>query len=138
MGYTIRIGNAVPEFFKDYNELWAAWRVAPASHDYAPQFVNDEMTGNTNTRSPSYNAWHMFARAVGLEDFFFKDYDGLMSNHPGCKMITQQHLDEVQTALIKYTAQATLPPGFDSWNEDFDSWDEDGLEKNNMMVTLLD
>lgn len=115
MGYTIRIGNAVPEFSKDHNELWAEWRVKAESNEWAPKFVNDDLTGNSNERSPSYSAWREFTRVVGLEDLFFKDYEGLMSSHPGCKMFTQQHLDEVQTALIKYQAKATLPPGFDDW-----------------------
>lgn len=118
MGYTIRIGNAVPEFSKDYNELWAGWRVNPESSDCAPTFNNDELTGNTNTRSPSYSGWSVFLTEVGLHKLFFEDYEGLMSNHPGCKMITQQHLDEVQTALIKYQARATLPPGFEEFDPD--------------------
>lgn len=126
MGYTIRIGNAVPEFSKDYDELWAGWRVDPASHDCAPVFANDEMTGNTNTRSPSYSGWHVFAEEVGLHDLFFKDYDGLMSSHPGCKMFTQQHLDEVQAALIKYQAKTDLPAGFDEWGADSENPKHDG------------
>lgn len=117
MGYTIKIGNAVPEFGnEEYGELWARWAVESASFEHAPTFINDEMTGNSNSRSPSYSGWAEFARAVGLHDFFFEDYEGLMANHPGCEKITQKHLDTVQTALVKYTASTDKKPGFIGWD----------------------
>lgn len=116
MGYTITIGNAIPKFSKDYNELWARWCVESASLDNAPTFVNDEMTGNSNERSPSYSGWSDFCDAVGLGDLFFDDHNGLFANHPGCKILTQEHLDTVQAALIKYQASTDKKPGFYGWN----------------------
>lgn len=118
MGYTIKIGNATPKFSKDFNELLARWEVEPAADSCAPVFVNDEMTGNSNARSPSYSGWANFCRAVGLHDFFFDDQDGLITQHPGCEMITQEHLEIVQTALIKYQATTDKTPGFILWDDD--------------------
>ena len=117
MGYSIKIGNAVPEFGKDYDELWARWKVTGASDTNAPTFINDEMTGSTSQRSPSYSGWADFCRTVGLHDLFFEKYGGLMSQHPGCKILKQEHLDIVQTALIKYQASTDKKPGFIDWGE---------------------
>lgn len=79
MGYTIRIGNAKPEFNKDDGELWARWSVDGKTLPDAPTFPHDEMTGNSNSRSPSYSGWADFCRAIGLHDMFLEKWEGLMS-----------------------------------------------------------
>ena len=82
MGYSIRIGNAKPEWSKDDGELWARWSVDPKALDDAPTFPNDEMTGNGNCRSPSYSGWAYFCRDAGIYDLFLEKWEGLMSPHP--------------------------------------------------------
>ena len=115
MGYSITVGNAVPEFSKDYDELYASWSVEVVTSNLAPTFINDDMTGNSNCRSPSYGVWSDFCRTVGLDDLFFNKGSGLMRDHPGCFIINQSHLDLVQTALIKYQATTDKKPGFTGW-----------------------
>lgn len=110
MGYEIRIGNAVPHFDKDGGQLYACWKVEPTATDKAPTFPNDEMTGNGNSRHPSYSSWTEFLRQTGLFDLFLGD-DGLMKDHPGCRIITKDHHAAVKSALDKWQEKATLPPG---------------------------
>lgn len=125
MGYDIRIGNAVPFHSKEYGELYAKWTVQRDSHAFAPTFLNDEMTGSSNCRSPSYGAWAEFSRKMGLYDFFYDDTEGLLRQHPGCQMITQEHLDQVQAALIRYQGSTDKKPGFYGW-DDLDTGEYDG------------
>ena len=113
MGYTLTIGNAEPVHSKDDGELYAAWDVIYITSDDAPTFPNDEMTGNSSQRSPSYSAWAEFCRAVGLYELFYDKYDGLLASHPGCVMLTQSHADQIAAALAAYPR--TLPPGFAEW-----------------------
>jgi hypothetical protein len=117
MGYNINVGNAKPEFSKDDGELYAHWTVDGATSPDAPTFPHDEMTGNGNGRSPSYSAWADFCRDAGIYDLFLEKYEGLMSSHPGCKMLQSEHLLIVQAALVKWKRTATLPPGFCGWPE---------------------
>lgn len=131
MGYTITIGNAKPEFSKNDGELWARWSVDGKTSDEAPTFPHDEMTGNSNSRSPSYTGWADFCRAVGLYDMFLEKWEGLMSEHPGCKMLQPEHLLQVQAALTKWKRTATLPPGFEGWRG------EDAGKHDPMLARLL-
>ena len=131
MGYSITIGNAVPEFSKEDGELYACWVVEGACSDDAPTFPNDVMTGNSNRRSPSYSGWGDFCRETGLYDLFYKEWEGLIYNHPGCKPITQEHYQEVYDALERYKEKATKLPGFSGyskWDKNLQLWitaDED-------------
>ena len=120
MGYDITIGNAVPKFIKEDGELLAWWDVEGATSDQAPTFINDEMTGNSNSRSPSYCAWTDFTKDVGLHPMFYGEWDGLMRQHPGCFPITMVDLLVVQSALEKRKAISTREPGFSGWNNDED------------------
>jgi hypothetical protein len=114
MGYTFSIGNAVPDFDRDYfPELSARWVVEYASHENAPVFPGDEMTGNGNGRSPSYTVWSDFCRQTGLYGFFYDERDRLRACHPGCIGLTKEDADIVSACLKKYKKQATLPPGFE-------------------------
>lgn len=124
MGYSITIGNAKPEWSKSDGELWARWSVDRKALPDAPTFPHDEMTGSGNCRSPSYSGWAEFCRAAGLYDLFLEKWEGLMCEHPGCKMIEKEHLLQVQAALEKWKRVATKPPGFEGWNgEDSDKYD---------------
>lgn len=73
MGYTFKIGNAVPKSSKDDGYLRAEWVVEPKSLDDAPIFPNDDMTGNGNDRSPSYSVWADFCRDAGIYDVFYDE-----------------------------------------------------------------
>lgn len=113
MSYSIHIGNATSEFSKDDGYLSARWVVEPATHPAAPTFPNDDMTGNSNSRHPSYSAWDDFCRATGLHDMFFgEENEGLMREHPGCVMLTEMHAQTITAALAAYQSEATKPPGF--------------------------
>ena len=115
MGYTFTIGNAVPEFSKDDGELLARWDVEGATHPDAPTFPNDQMTGNSNSRSPSYTAWHDFCKTAGIFGLFYDERGHLHAGHPGCVMLTNDDLEVVRLALNEWKKKATLPPGFDGF-----------------------
>ncbi len=118
MGYTFTIGNAVPVHSKEYfPELSASWEVESATSDQSPSFQNDELTGNSNSRSPSYTAWADFCRTVGLYEFFYTPDGHLFAGHPGCLGITQEDAALVTAALHRYQAHAVLPPGFEGWGD---------------------
>jgi hypothetical protein len=117
MGYTIRIGNAKPEFSKEDDELHACWSVEGMASDDAPTFSHDEMTGNGNARSPSYSGWADFCREAGIYDMFLEKYEGLLDPHPGCKMLKDHHLTQVQAALQRWRPRTDKPPGFEGWPE---------------------
>jgi hypothetical protein len=115
MGYSITIGNAVPFHSKDEYELYACWDVESATSDDAPTFINDQMTGNSNGRHPSYSGWSDFLQKTDLGDLFYKD---LMEQHPGCVQIKPEHYERVHSALESYQKIATKPPGFGTWTDD--------------------
>lgn len=112
MSYTFRIGNAVPKFDKEDGYLYAAWEVEPATSKDAPNFPNDDMTGQSNERSPSYSAWGDFCKATGLWDLFYDAYGHLNAGHPGCELITEEGLSKVRAARERWEECATKPPGF--------------------------
>jgi len=121
MGYDIRIGNAVPVHHKDdFPRLSARWEVEGATSAGAPVFEGDEMTGNSNMRSPSYSAWSEFCEQTGLYPLFYDEDEGLLAQHPGCVGITQNDADAVTQALVHYRSTVTLPPGFEK------DWDHEG------------
>ena len=114
MGYTFVIGNAVPHFDQeDFPHLTARWHVERITNPSAPEFLNDTLTGKSNSRSPSYSGWADFCRSVGLYDFFFDSGGHLKAGHPGCIGITEGDWQIVRAALDKRRAAATLPPGFE-------------------------
>lgn len=123
MGYNLTIGNATPFFEKtEYGELIAKWQVESDVHEQAPLFVNDEMTGQSNGRSPSYTAWADFCRATGLYDIFYsKEVESLLERHPGCVILTKEHAATITTALVAYRLRVKdKRPGFVKWNESED------------------
>lgn len=110
MGYTLSIGNAKVKSGKEFGELWARWTVEDTTHPEAPTFPNDTMTGNSNSRSPSYSAWYDFALCTGLERLFFDEDEGLMAQPPGCVLLTEAHHTEVLAALQRWQDSADKPP----------------------------
>lgn len=132
MGYSLIIGEAAFEGSKEdaYLQIWAD----PQSHDTAPVFPNDEMTGNSNYRSPSYCGWSDFCRDVGLYGMFF-GIDGrhnpymegdpdchrevpILAEHPGYALLNEQDVLAVRQALDRHIAEhGHVEPGFRSWDE---------------------
>ncbi len=111
MGYNIKIGNAKIDTSNDDGWLEARWYVEYITHKGAPVFQNDTMTGNGNTRHPSYTTWSIFADEVGLKDLFYGP-EGLLYNHPGCIVLTKEHHAQVASALEIWKKKSTKPPGF--------------------------
>jgi hypothetical protein len=118
MGYTLRIGNAVPEFNKDYfPELYATWTVGGQRNEDAPAF--GDPSDYCNERSPSYSIWSDFCEEVGIYDVFYNERGHLHASHPGCIGITPEDLETVQKALKNRQESATLPAGFEKgWTYD--------------------
>jgi len=140
MGYNITIGNAIPEFSKEDGELYACWVVEGACSNDAPTFPNDLMTGNTNSRSPSYTGWNDFCEESGLYDLFYRKWEGLIYNHPGCVPITQEHYQEVYNALERRKNKATKPPGFccdSQWDKENKVWVTQDEDKYDYILARL-
>lgn len=117
MGYTFRVGNAIPKHGKtDFPHLSASWEVEPATHPEAPTFPNDEMTGSGNARSPSYTVWSDFCRQTGIYQLFYNYRGHLHAGHPGCQGITQEDGETIALALKHYRNKAALPAGFQGWD----------------------
>lgn len=115
MGYTLKIGNAVPHHNKEYGELYASWEVEPRNSDDAPLFPNDEVTGNGNARHPSYSGWSEFCEETGLKALFYDKETGLLRGHPGCFILEPHHHATVADALNRWKRRATKPPGFSAF-----------------------
>lgn len=104
MGYTILIGNGVLE--SDWENEYgyppsAEWVVKKVSLDEAP--YSNDLTGRSNTRSPSYTGWSDFVGTVGLRNMFYNtDKTGLMDRHPGCARLTKTHAEIIRQALEDY------------------------------------
>lgn len=107
MGYTIKIGNATPYHDKDDGILSAGWRVESVRHDNAPAY--GEPTDYTNSRWPSYSAWADTLNALGLYPMFMdrNEETALMAEHPGCAMLTAEHVGKIRDAVNAYRARVT-------------------------------
>lgn len=115
MGYTFTIGNATPRHDKDdFPYLSAEWDVDPMTHEDAPTFPGDEMTGSSNQRSPSYSVWSDFCKEVGLYEIFYYETGHLVGSHPGCTGITKEMVDHVSDRLKSWKTKAILPAGFEA------------------------
>lgn len=133
MGYTLTIGNAKLRVCKE--DLRVDVDVDGFASDEAPTFKNDEMTGNTSSRSPSYTAWGEFSRAAGIEELFyglgwdrdrrgykecsdgFHREEGLLAHHPGVALLCQADLEYVKAAREKWQQEHPgTEPGFDGWS----------------------
>ena len=118
MGYNITIGNAKPHHDTEDGILSASWRVEDVKNDAAPAF--GEPTDFTNSRWPSYTAWADTCRALGLHDLFFKEYEGLMAEHPGCKLLLPEHLVQIEGALnVRKAKNGGKAAGFED-GQDYD------------------
>lgn len=93
MGYTFWIGEAVLEDADLRDEeggyaLTVDISVKTLSLPDAPRFEGDELTGNSNERSPSYSTWTDFCRDEGLYELFYNSEGHLHGGHPGNVRLT--------------------------------------------------
>jgi hypothetical protein len=140
VGYTFKIGNAVPEFNKDDGVLSASWVVEPAQSDSAPTFPNDCMTGNGNSRSPSYSVWSDFCQATGIYSVFYDRNGRLHAGHPGCVIISREQYERVSDARKNWQQKATLPPGFEGfpkYDKETDSYETPDAGKYDAYLARL-
>jgi hypothetical protein len=143
MGYTIKVGNAGPHVPTEDYDNTPDWEVEGMSHPEAPTFPGDDLTSNTNARSPSYLVWANFLEEVGLLDLFFgadgRNMPGkkatrevcLMRDHPGVALLRPTDLLEIRQARERWEAKswptAERIAGWDPderlhpWSKDFDS-----------------
>jgi hypothetical protein len=122
MSYSIYIGERMQGEQEPGEDFIYADFAQGISLPEAPKFVNDEMTGNGNSRHPSYSGWSNFVDACGLTDLFYNKTNGLMREHSGCADIDVTHLKIVKGALDAWPR--TKEPGFSGWNgEDQDKYD---------------
>ena len=108
MGYAINIGERTGKKGRGRD-------VAHVELPDAPRFDGDERTGRSNSRHPSYSQWPEFARAVGLDLFFFHAERGTMRDHPGIVPLEPRHLRTVRKALAEY--KASNPDSVPGWGK---------------------
>lgn len=100
MSYTIKIGEAVVEStWDEYNDPHARWTVELVQLDQAPEFSD---SGKTNMRSPGYSQWHDFTVKTGLYELFYKEHEGFLRPHPGCKPLKEEHYHAFLLAHGRY------------------------------------
>jgi len=107
MSFNIHIGEAVVDKHyaeEEADEYGTELKVAVHSLELegAPVFRGDSMTGNSNSRYPGYLQWDEAVRAMTLHDLFFKKDTGIMSQHPGCFLLTKKHANKIRRALNFY------------------------------------
>lgn len=118
MGFSFTIGNAIPVHSKENGCLEAWWDVEAVELNDAPIFPNDGMREKSNNRAPSYTAWGDFCREAGGDVYrmFYGDgpreRGGILEGHPGCVLLTQEHLDIIRAALARRRKASTKEPGF--------------------------
>lgn len=124
MAHEFTIGQGVLR--TDHSELGQRMVVGRITLPDAPNLPNDDLTGQSNERSPSDNAWRDFCKVVGILDVMSVFYE---IKNPGKRTvkvryprgqregffeIKQEDLDAITAALTRYKARATKPPGFGS------------------------
>jgi hypothetical protein len=94
MGYTIKIGNAVPVMPQGEDR----WAVVGGESPDAPSFPGEEAS---STRSPSYTQWANFCRDVNLVSLL-GERGALMASHPGVALLRPSDLAAVRAALLAW------------------------------------
>lgn len=92
MGYNLYIGNA------KLVESDGAWEAGVDLLDVEEPLI---IPGDTDgpQRFPSYIQWRHFAQMAQIESMFYNPDEGLLRRHPGCFLLTEDHLTEVRAAL---------------------------------------
>lgn len=93
MGYNIYIGEEEMKHYPEdgIDELG----VKEIILDNAPEFGFVDISGKSNGRFPGYSQMSKFCKTTGLYELFYDEDNGLLHPHPGCRPITQEHLDTV-------------------------------------------
>lgn len=97
MGYSLEIGQLKTFADEEGNYVNDVERVIM---DDAPAY--GEPTDHSNARWPSYTTWRDAMRFVGLEDLMFNKVTGLISSHPGCVPLVEEHKKVIDTAYKKF------------------------------------
>lgn len=126
MGYTLTIGEAEIDRLGD-----EAVRIGARGerHDAAPAY--GDPTDYTNSRWPSYTAWHEFAKEVGIHELFYgtgwsrderrylecpEDFhrEGpILGSHPGAALLTKADRDFIAAKREAYiAAHPEAVPGY--------------------------
>lgn len=130
MSYTITIGNA--ELCADDGTF--SVYVPDVALDNAPRFPFDP-SENTNSRAPGYAMWANFCEESGLHELFFNHNDGLMREHPGCFVLTRDHLEVVRGVLGRW--KRTNEPGWDWSNWQSPDKDDGVRGRDGALARLL-
>lgn len=137
MGYTLTIGQLKTTIEGEGLDTYVHHTVESVTLDEAPAF--NEPTDYTNSRWPSYGAWHDAMRFVGLHEMMFNEDDGLLASHPGCVYLTKEHKAVIDKAhkdfYEKYpNCKAGFPPKISEENKIYE--DMEWPTENNHAVRL--
>lgn len=124
MGYCFRIGDGIQTNTVEDGEIISQIDVLEVSLKDAPVFEFDELTGNSNIRSPSYTGWFEFCKDAGNDIFslFYNSPNGmtgigtLIPIHPGFANITKKHYGVIKNAMerrMKFGNEAGFSEGQD-------------------------
>ena len=116
MGFTITIGNAIPQVptqseIDEGEDRTPRWRVQRGESEDAPSFPGD-IEGSV--RRPSYQVWGEFCQATDLSSLFFGAQGQknitprdtcLILDHPGVTLLAASDLVEVRHALELWRAK---------------------------------
>lgn len=95
MGYSLEIGEAVIKVDADYGAVWV---------DTDTMVLEAAPLNSSNDRSnhitPSYSAWSDFCDTAGLTVVFYDKDNGLLSLHPGVRLLTPAHLEAFRAVPV--------------------------------------
>ncbi len=136
MGYNLYIGEASVQ--SDLEERSTRIVVEGKCIDESPLNSNDE---HTNGVYPSYTQWTDFTRRTGLYAVFYaggrgseaqstpwfkgesgREYDGLLSSHPGAVELTEDHYKAFVAAQQRYIASGDATDPYDAKRLDWLVW----------------
>ena len=100
MGYNIHIGEAYIKYLPEDNYIYIA--VIDTKQDTAPDFGFNDVSGKSNSRYPNYTQMSDFCKDAGIYELFYDEYEGLLKQHPGCRPITQKHLQQIVEARVRW------------------------------------
>jgi len=103
MGYNLSIGQLITTIEADGLDSYIRNDVEFQHNEGAPAF--GDMGDGTNSRYPSYVIWADCMWFVGLYDFMFSKDNGLIRDHPGCVLLTQEHKQMIDKAYTKFYAK---------------------------------
>lgn len=115
MGYTFKIGNLITTTEIDDDEAYTSYDTESLVLDDAPEFPNDELTGKSNSRSPSYSTWSNFCKDTGIYYLFYNVSGHLHGGHPGYTDITKDMVDHIKLMVERWKSKSKLPPGFEGF-----------------------